>query len=121
MIAPDILRMIETVPISDATLMDLIDEAVYSYIDPVEIPSLDFNGNPFPKKAPRYTCSRDALKLIMPSCEYSYRIDGGTRSGFYNCKFSLCNFETTVISLPTEELAVSHAIIQCIEHERGGK
>jgi len=61
-----------------------------------------------------YTRSRDALKAIRPVGYKTFQITYNV-AGRYTC-FAGRRFD--MISLPTEELAELHAIIQAIEFER---
>lgn len=126
MTAADILRMIETVDPDDTGKLDEIDIRVQWHINPEmgyhlsDVPGSGLrivknHHYAFKPRPPKYTRSRDALKGIRPD-GWKFKIwsDGA-------CEWWKWPTSPENISLKTEELAELHAIIQAIEHERGGK
>lgn len=70
----------------------------------------------------KYTRSRDALKAIRPEGCWVERIIQHKTSKSWDCTIAITGEVFSVsdkaITLPTEELAELHAIIQAIEYER---
>lgn len=133
--AADILRMIEAVSPDDAGKLDEIEARIWCWLNNRVFHGRDGKGRfaynlhyplsmPHPRKridsSMQYTRSRDALKEIRPEGHY---IDLHAFEEKWLCRFT--NHEGKILIesefLPTEELAELHAIIQAIEHERGGK
>lgn len=114
--AKKILEMIEEVDPSDTDKMDEIDARVWAYKKNVEKRLADIGLLLADQSAPRYTRSRDALKNIRP--------EGWEIAVHQHCSDEFTVFldndkyTTSSHSLPTEELAELHAIIQAIEWER---
>jgi len=116
--AEAILKMIEQVDPSDTAKLDEIDLEVSLFLKP------ERDQNHIRKKikwyipSGKYTRSRDALKAIRPE-GWEISIEEGQNC--WDCSYywagegvKLCRG----VSLPTEELAELHAIIQAIAHER---
>lgn len=117
--AQEILRLIETVDPADFAKLDEIDLQVHLYIDTKKPTSAGASAQGF-FGPPEYTRSRDALKAIRPEGWYF----GVRHAPLYlaeinfDCKASSKQKHIYGPTLPTEELAELHAIIQAIEFER---
>jgi hypothetical protein len=143
--AETILKMIETVDPYDTAKLDEIDALVWCYLKNVHFVEHGKNHLKFKSdkhldheeyyysitrnsNIPQYTRSRDALKAIRPEkvsctittypsmwhaqCTANYWLNG-TKS--FDEHYTFVSPDT----LPTEELAELHAVIQAIAHERG--
>ena len=122
----EILKMIETVDPSDEEVLDEIDARVWCFLNNKKYKSHEsgyvkfmvINGNTY-FDVKEYTRSRDALKAIRPE-GWKFEIycwGNGNRISFFRKKEDrYINFYTE--TLPTEELAELHAIIQAIAYER---
>ena len=125
--AKKILKLIETVDPTDTDTLDEIDALVLSFLEGVK--PVGFNKERtmyeydwgqgvnwfFASRIPKYTRSRDALKSIRPRGWYLNILNKGSDG----CSCSMYRYDyTPVLTLPTEELAELHAIIQAIQWER---
>lgn len=133
----DILKMIEEVSPNDTTKLGEIDAKVWEYVTgrkstlrhkgSVSSPDGYWHsddGATIDCLPPQYTRSRDTLKDIRPHGWVTMLVEFDNGGGFilgWNC--CLKNIQDKLVTsrpgtLPTEELAELHAIIQAIEYER---
>lgn len=136
--AAEILKLIEAVEPSDCKMMDEIDALTWVNFTDHGWSMEDLKPNYremgfgwFCRKAsgfivevPKYTRSRDALKAIRPQQGCSvFRLFNEDSWDAWKCQISwwpnsVASKWILSASLPTEELAELHAIIQAIECER---
>ena len=115
--AENILNMIENVSPDAIHALDEIDERVSAYYNQ-ESAEYEKRMGYIPKE---YTRSRDALKSIRPDSKRWWLdyLGYNTIEEGWDCAYDNGNITTEIHdSLPTEELAELHAIIQAIEWER---
>ena len=113
--AQTILEMIEAVDPEDSETLDEIDRVVFWFERELDAVAITIT---VPRNSiPRYTRSRDALKAIRPE---GWVVSSVSKANDCFCTFYRTNtgIEFKVGSLPTEELAELHAIIQALEYER---
>lgn len=132
MTAQEILKLIEEVDPADSAKMDEIDARVWCFIKSEKLVSfrryIDAN---FPDLVPLdlfvngtvcplYTRSRNSLKEIRPKGLTMFYVGTISSAGHWIASMENINkgFDIRPRSLPTEELAELHAIIQSIEYER---
>lgn len=123
-----ILNMIENVNPDDTEKLDEIDARVLCYVNNSnpngeawlgDEKTTVWRANLFIGKCNIYTRSRDALKSIRPD-GLAVAIWSNGRCTKWVCGASKdADNPMTSVSLPTEELAELHAIIQAIAYERG--
>lgn len=128
-----LLKLIETVDKDDTQKLDEIDARVYLYKERLDIPVeklLEVWKGDLTKWV-MYTRSRDALKAIRPD-GWVFNVKQFGLNSYHSNAFKHRDdtlkiyadtpYVTTsglkIKSLPTEELAELHAIIQAIEWER---
>lgn len=134
--AETILKMIETVDPADTAKLDEIDARLWCLINGHIWTEFSANGQFFythkdgyktvtvnyRDAVPEYTRSRDALKAIRPERWNSWYMEN--TMGDCRCYASIEDGRSIAIpdtsynTLPTEELAELHAIIQAIAYER---
>lgn len=138
--ANELLRLIESADPSDSVKLDEIDARVWCYTRGNKIPFAEYFkhyndgdyqafrlGNTSMLYTPHFTRSRDALKAVRPDGWYKH-------SEEYNGRHRVCLTQNASTfgqvcspqmyvdgTLPTEELAELHAIIQAIAYERENK
>lgn len=133
--ADEILIMIENVSPDDSDKLDEIDARVDCYLNNFEFARIaleDFIyikddefecGRPF-TTITKYTRSRDALKAIRPE-GWMFTIFPAVINSRGKVKYYVRTRKTDETlqsrTLPTEELAELHAIIQAIEWERNNE
>ena len=130
----ELLELIENVDPEDSDVLDEIDARTHVYIgfywhgdlEPWENGAGHWgfmkgccckSDRQFAQDFLKYTRSRDALKAIRPEGWFFDTCTDAAGTECYSDKGDV-NL-TNDISLPTEELAELHAIIQAISYERG--
>lgn len=134
MTAELILKMIEDVSPDDTAKLDEIDARVGFYLGDHKNLEEYYKGKDQNAKIEhaifwghitKYTRSRDALKAIRPEGCWVERIIQHKTSKNWDCTIAIIGEVFSVsdkaITLPTEELAELHAIIQAIEYERSNE
>lgn len=131
--AQTILDMIETVDANDSVKLDEIDARVWCYLRNATILYVQdrqiryqtknkhiYEGyRHFGKTTAKYTRSRDALKAIRPDFKNTFLTITKDFDFGWICDIENPDkFQLTTKTLPTEELAELHAIIQAIAYER---
>lgn len=125
----EILKMIETVSPDDTVKLDEIDARVQCFLHPcrpdwigyedgMAVVTSPHGGKIRLIKAKEYTRSRDALKAIRPEGWDFIDVSGGFNHNAWTCQINMGPFTTEKQTLPTEELAELHAIIQAIAYEK---
>lgn len=129
--AQEILKMIEEVSPNDTAKLDEIDARVWCWLNSktylgtrivtVEDRMFRYVEHQYEDgyiNSPQYTRSRDALKAIRPEGWDFIDVSGGFNHNAWTCQINMGAFTTIKCTIPTEELAELHAILQAIDYER---